>query len=481
MKFKRRFYDSSINFKNISLKRFVLGIAIGLVSAFTIYSFFYVIRESFRVMSLGFNDYGFWSFQEEEFILTKSDRNFYNIFFSGLSLIFGNSIALLFVFSRPNKVINKFDSRRKRLLNDQVFLSFNFCYWFTKIGLVFGVFSMCCMDFDFLPYFKPLAFLLLIVLYLETWKNLAFIIKKKRFKVQLFHLIIVLSLTYGLSKIDIVDYKSIDKASLFNNPKIEFPSSDFFSTNNHYLGRNLEIAFKLKLNESNNLEIYTEYRERINLEDVAYYISSERASRREELIPFLSVRILADEGLNIKNIKTFEAELYSAGVYKVHYEVYNKHLYETYFENGTIQKRLNKSILEFKVNNLVKNDTIELIQLPPLRLTPPEIDYAFRDTIMIVIHKKLKMEEKPVSIQTISEEFKKTINTKTLFLYKINKETTYQDYINVLSAHNKAIHELREREQTIFIDSEYNYTESYRKEQLKLKEKYPIRIIEKME
>ena len=79
--------------------------------------------------------------------------------------------------------------KRKRILNDQVFLSFNFSYWFTKMGLVFWVFSMCCMDFDFSPYLGFVSTLLLLVLYLESWKSLSMILKKNRFKIQFLYLI----------------------------------------------------------------------------------------------------------------------------------------------------------------------------------------------------------------------------------------------------------------------------------------------------
>ncbi|MCF7569026.1 hypothetical protein L3X37_11720 [Sabulilitoribacter arenilitoris] len=52
MKLNRRFYDSSVRFKNISLERVVLEIVLGLASSLIIYSFFYVMRETFRVIPI---------------------------------------------------------------------------------------------------------------------------------------------------------------------------------------------------------------------------------------------------------------------------------------------------------------------------------------------------------------------------------------------------------------------------------------------
>ena len=69
MKLNRRFYDDSFDFKNIPIERVVLAIVLGLISALTIYSFFYILRESFRLMSFGF--------EQTPNILSDSDRSFY--------------------------------------------------------------------------------------------------------------------------------------------------------------------------------------------------------------------------------------------------------------------------------------------------------------------------------------------------------------------------------------------------------------------
>ena len=467
MKLQRRFYDSSINFKNISRERLILAVVFGLASAFTIYSFFYVLRETFRVMSFGLMNYGF---QNTQNILKESDRNFYNLFFAGLSLILGNSITILFVFSKPDKIINRFNSKRKRLLNDQIFLSFNFVYWFNKIGLAFGVFSMCCMDFDFIPYFKPLVFLLLLVLYLESWKSLSFVFKKNRFKIQFFHLLLILTLSFGLSRIDIIDYKSIDKLSLKYNPIIDLPRSDFYNYKNNR--RYLDIAFKLKLDKNNNLEIFTEDKRSIRLDEVAYYITGERASRREELIPFIRVRILADKGINLKYIKMLEAEFYVINQLNIVYDVYNEDLMALRFENGAIEKRITKSVLDYKANIKLN----EGILIPPGLPVDSEAS-VFNDTLTISVLKEIKIEGLAVSKKKLIKEFKKRINQKTLFLYSFNEDTKYQDYITVLASHFTAVSELREQEQTIFGEDDKHY----RDEQYRLKEKYPIIIMEKLD
>jgi hypothetical protein len=461
MKLKRRFYDSSVNFRNISSERLVLSLAIGLASAYAIYSFFYVLRESFRILS----------FDSSIFpnILSEPERNFYNLFFAGLSLIFANSIALNLIMSKPQNIVSRFNPKRRRMLNEQIFLSFNFSYWFTKIGLVFGAFSMCCMDFDFLPYFIPLSFLLLLILYLESWKTLSMIFKKNRFKFQLLHFIVLLLLSFGLSRLDIIDYKSIDELALKYNPIIDLPHSNF--SNDKWKGYDYEISLKLKMCENEDLEIFTENKERINLKDIASFINKKRTSVREELIPFLTVRISANKDMYLKYVKMVEAELYMSNIQRVIYNVHNDDLLSARYEYKGINRRINKSVLEYK-----EGKEVPLFPEPPIE--PDNI--SFVDTLKVSVNNQIKVNGFVIPNDMLVRYFKNHISKETLFLYIFETDTNYQDYITVLASHFTAASELRKHEQTIFRDYEWQYDKPYKEEQYKLKEKYPVIILEKL-
>ena len=471
MKFKKLFYDASINLKAISLQRLILGVFIGLFSSVLIYSFICFIQEVFRVVHFESVNFGF---QNSQSLINTSDRFFYNFFFAAISIIFGNSIAILYVFSRPNKALNRLNTKRKRILNDQVFFGFNFFYWFNEIGITFGVFSMCCMDFGYIPYFKPFAYLLLIVLYLESWKNLSVILKKNRYKIQLFHFLITLILTLGLSQIHIIDYNLIDKLSLDNNPIIELPNSDFYS--NEINRPDLEIKLKLKLDKNNNLEILTKDKFKISLSEVVYYISKERATKREELFTYIKARILANKNLNIKYIKMLEAELYAVNIRYVTYEIYNENLFKSRLENGIINKKIIKPVLKPRSNSVIKNN----IPLPPrMPIFPKKHSENFKH-ILIEINHQTKINGLLISKENLIKEFTNYINAETLFIYNYSENTTYQDYITVLSSHNAAAKKLREKEQTVFIENVYDTNEQYNKEQYNLESKYPIYIDENL-
>ena len=463
MKFKRRFFDSTLNFKHISKERLILGIIIGLVAAFTIYSFSYVLRETFRLSSVPFDG--------RPNIISEANRNFYNIFFAGLSIIFGNSIAINFILSQPQHVFSRHNIKRSRILNDQIFLNFNFGHWFLKMGLVMGAFSMCCMDFPYLPYFYFPFILLLIIMFLDTWKTLIQVLGIKGYKWFLLHFLVVIVLTLLLSRIDIVDYKAMDELSLKSNPIIDLPHSDFYNWENGR--RDMIVQFELLKDAHNNLNIITEDKMRISLNDVVHAINAKRASIREELIPLLYVRISAEKDLDLIYVKNFEAELYKAGQWKIIYEVYNDNIYTNRFDFRGITKAITKNVLAFRAD---KNDTI-----PP----PPGYDLLMEetpinDTLKIAIGHTNSIDGIDIPKHMLDRKFKNYINPKTIFEYQFNLDTKYQDYITVLAAHFKATDQLRKQNQHIFEENEYYHSDEYREEQEKLREEFPIRVIERL-
>jgi len=407
-----------------------------------------------------------FGFANLPYILQEKDRNLYNIFFAGLSVVFANSITINMLFSKPSKALSRKNPIRRRILNDQIFLSFNFIYWFTKMGLCFLVFSMCCLDFDFSPYVGILSTLLLFVLYLDSWKGLSSIFKKNRFKVQILHLIIMSFLTMVISRIDIIDYNSIDELAIKSSPIYDLPHSDFHNAS--YNRYKPEINLKIELLENDELRII-HYGKWANINDIPAIIYAERASVREEMIPFLRVRITANKDIDLKYMKMVEAELYSINQQKIIYDIYNDDLLTRRFETLGIEYRISPFILDFKMDKTTP--------LPPF---PFEIDSIKPEkTLKIRVDKTIEINETVVAENLLVDEFKKQIGKVDAFEYTYSENTKYQDFITVLSCHYKAAYELRKQEQTIFREYSYQYDEQYRDEQDMLKEKYPIRIMEK--
>ncbi|MEO1030938.1 MAG: hypothetical protein AAFX55_06020 [Bacteroidota bacterium] len=170
MKVNHLFYDSGVNFKAMSWKRIVLSIFIGLASAVLIYSFFYILRETDRML--------FLDFEERPVVMPENERQLSNLFFAAISMILGNSVAISYLFSRPQHVFSRRNNKRTRILNDQAFLGFNFIHWFAKVWFLFGIFSSQMMGSKFINIFLWPSVLLILVLYLDAWKTLSMVIKK---------------------------------------------------------------------------------------------------------------------------------------------------------------------------------------------------------------------------------------------------------------------------------------------------------------
>ncbi|MFI1771782.1 hypothetical protein [Thalassobellus citreus] len=463
MKFSRLFYDSRVSFKRVPTNWVVISIMIGLLSTLTIYSFLCALNEAFRLFSFGYDD--------TPHIFNSSERRFYNLFFAGLSIVFGNSITILSITSRPSRVISRLNPLRKRIINDQIFLNFSFSYWFVKIGFVFGVITMCCVDINFLPSFKLYAYLLLFVLYLESWKALSRVLPKNRIKIQFLHLVILIVLSFGLSWVNVIDYKSIDKGLLENNPIINLPSSKF---HDEPLGwRNPRVSFKVELDTKGDLAIYTERRERIDLNELPNIIVHERKQLREELIHFMFVQISADKNLDIRYIKKIEAELISINQSRVLYVISEDTLTKSYDVNS-IKFKISKGVLSLK-------DTTN-IRIPFYFNMPYFSENQIpMDTLRVSVGSLVKVNNSIIFDKKLSEEFKNYINEDVLFEYSYQKEATYQDYINVLSAHREAVEELRHKNQKFFKKHRWDNYKDYRDEQDKLRIQFPMQLIEKFD
>lgn len=462
MKFKSVFYDSSINLKSISKNRIILAIVLLIASSLVIYSFFYILRETFRVMTSGFDDF--------PNIISEENRNYYNLFFAFLSVVFGNSIAFNYVFSKPQKITHRFNSKRKRLLNDNIFLSFNFSYWFAKIGLSFGVFAMCCMEFEFFPYFKQFSFLLILVLYLESLKSFSFFLNNKnRLKFIVLQVLSLSIISFGLSKINVIDYKGLDNVMLENNPIIDLPYSIFSSELKSRINHNINI--KLKEDSLGILHFYS-HRVKHTLDDLPTFINDERNYRREETIHFLTIRIEANKNLKVYSLKRFEKMLLNSNQRLISYGVQTDETVFPRYEHKEIRKRLNGDLLNM-------NDAISL--LPALYF-----DYDLRDStrtklkdsVLISIGKNISWNTKLVFNDDLIEKFKSRQSKKTVFIYQIEDVATYQNYITVLSSHFEAINQLRKAKQTTYNEKIYFQSKEYEDEQYKLREEFPIIIME---
>ncbi|BAO74793.1 hypothetical protein WPG_0563 [Winogradskyella sp. PG-2] len=91
-----------------------------------------------------------------------------------------------------------------------------------------------------------------------------------------------------------------------------------------------------------------------------------------------------------------------------------------------------------------------------------------------------------VPLNKLSKVLKGHINESSVIEYIYDDNVTYQDYINVLSAHKMAVWELRGAEvyseivESIY-RNQFSRDEELNKERDRLRERYPFRITERFE
>ncbi|MBD09455.1 MAG: hypothetical protein CMC68_01690 [Flavobacteriaceae bacterium] len=472
MKLNHLFYNSEVNFKLISKKRIILSILLGLASAVLFYSFFYGLRETERMM--------FLDFEERPMLLSESDRQLFNLFFAAISVILGNSLAINLLFSRPQRAFSRRNNKRIRILNDNTFLGFNFIHWFAKVWFLFATFSSSFMGSKFITNFLWPSIFLIIVLYLDAWKTLSLVIKNNRLKTIFIHFCAFVLLSFCLSRLNVIDYKSLDEAAYSARPNIDVPHSVF--SDEPYERRYYNyLVFKIDFDSHGNIQLYNEQYEPIELTDAYNYVNNMKNELTEAVSYRAATRLRANKSIPIRYVKEFEFELFKYGQYKIIYEVQNDDELTNRFYNNQIKNYISTSLHE---------------AFPRKPNEPPRVPFfdkykelEFSDTIRVNIGKKIMINGDVVVFEDLVDKFKLHVNSSTIFEYVYTDEASYQNFIDVLSAHKKAIKQLKVR------DSKFDYDEMmlqiYRNqfgrdtilnnERDRLREKYPIHIIEKFE
>jgi hypothetical protein len=458
----RRFRDDHVSLEKITIKNIVIGILLGLFGTLSLYAFLIILNESFRVMEFGLSSL--------PIIITEDDRYKSNLFLAGISVITGNSVFLAYIFLRPSKVLSRRSLQRKKILNEQVFLNGNFLYWFTKVGISFGVFSTCMIDFKHLVFFYPVTVLILIVLYFETWKTLLQVRFKQKYKMLFMHLILTVVFIFILGKFNVIDYKRLDKVLYDNNPSLSLPYTEYENELGYYNYHSIQL--KLKVNEVGDLEIFTYDMAKLKLTDLSSYIAREKTSRREEVISFLRVRILADSSMNLYYLKNVERRLYLLSIYRASYVVNNPNNLLSEYEWSLIHHRITPDIVKGI------NDSLSTNLLHPFHNS--FLEEQFKDSLVIDVGNYFKLNGVKTSKEKVRTELARNIDSSTYIKYQYNKETTYQQYIELLSLHYSVVDSLKKKKQKIvkpeYFDSQNR--ERYNKEQLLLRQKYPINIKE---
>lgn len=148
-----------------------------------------------------------------------------------------------------------------------------------------------------------------------------------------------------------------------------------------------------------------------------------------------SVRLRASANLPIVLIKKFESQVFNSGKIRLTYEV-----------NKGEPSLLGNDFLSHTISSsLMKDDTFKEKEYPisPLPLFLEEDIENKGVTLDITITSDLVIDNRLINKEDLVDTFKEVLNDSTYVNYVYTQKSTYQNYITVLSAHKKALIELK--------------------------------------
>lgn len=189
------------------------GILLGVAFTCVFYYLLFLTRESLRLLTV-WVEYEVWR-------LTDWEAWFYNLFIAYLSAILAMATVIGFwVKGNCGRGI-----RGTSMLTDVRVLNFYFLSWFGKVVLVYAVmfsFNGGQYVLNLYPGYAFVFVLLLIVLFLQCWVTIRRIYRREATIWMLKAAALVSVLAFGLSFVNPVDYRNIDRIIDARNPNMKY-------------------------------------------------------------------------------------------------------------------------------------------------------------------------------------------------------------------------------------------------------------------
>ena len=457
MKKINSYFTDRINSPFIPKHRFIVGILIGLFYAFTFYSFMYITRESFRLLSSDEN-YSLW-------VLNDKEVNFYNLFFAFISVILSISICFRFWFERPRRIFGRFQYKSKALVYNQSGLNWYFIFWFSKMALIFGcIFGMSSRGgffyiFSFYPDYNYLFILIVIVLFFNAWIPYLQLLKRKAYKWIFISIPIVIVISFALSKINLINYNRMNNLVLQKNIYYKFKLQLPESENYHILERISLIENIFIVNDTNQQTQIIIDDQIINISELGIYIQKWVQMRDEWDRYYIRYQFHIDKDIKMKFVNMIKNELSFQGVRNINYAVkpidaqYNQMLY---FYNSFAMKIPGNIAIYDVYKNSGNFENIITLKLSD------NSKCLFNDTI--IEYSKLKNTIKNSVLQ----------NPDYIIRFYINENASFASYIRIVSGIKQAIDELRNEFSLKNFSKEFEKLKEEQQEQIYKKFKFAL-------
>ncbi len=461
---KKRIINIDSKIFEIPRFRLITGILIGLFYSFAFYSFLYLIREVFRILSVT-EDYDLW-------ILTDKEVYFYNLFFAFISVIISQSVCFAFWFDRPRKFFEKRHYRKTTIVNDQRVLNWYFLSWFSKLAIVFGIMFGLAFHggfyvFSFYPDYNYIFILIIIVLYLQTWNTIGLTFKRKSLKWMLLTCVIISIIAFGLSRINLIDYKAINHnylaKNIHNNYRLELPETNSYE---RLFRRSLiENIYVVKSkNQNENEPFIVVENKKIDLNELKDKIMDWQSMRSEYEIPHMVYQLHIDKTIKMGFVNQLKNELAKSGVTRISYAIVPINpVYDIrYYKDFSFQTWLPNWSDWFNPKEIYDdiNRTRNIIEIKQ------------------GTSRKCFINDKTVENDKIKQILKHLITNDLDYIIKfhVNDSVEFSDYFRVISYSREVINELRNEYSKETYSEQFDWLD-FKKEK-EVKRKYPLRIFE---
>jgi len=446
---------------NIPKSQFRIGIVLGLAYAFVFYSFLYLIRESLRGLSIT-ETYDLW-------ILSSEEVSFYNLFFAFIAVIMGQSVCFSFWFYRPRQVFVKSKIRRNRVVHEQRFLNWYFLSWFSKIALIFALvfgnaFEGGFYSFSLYQDYEYLFWLIIIVLFLQTWNSISISFGVKSLKLMFVSAVTISSAAFLISNVNLIDYKKFNKAVRSQNIKYKYnlvvPESNSYIKPKH---KYLISKFYFVEDTISKRPIIIKDKREISFKEIPSEMSRFSEYISEAKIPYVTYQLHIHKEIKMKYvnplIRTFSKFGSRVGFAVVPIENKDKVGPVNYsFRRTYYQYRDGFDDASFRGKYKGYENLIKILQNKDGSYSVNGVGITDDKTAIDIIKKEIQR------------------NSKYLIVLSMDLNATFSSYINIVSTCRAAVSELRE---AYSLNKYWTSFESLHQEQRSdVYEKFPVRIYE---
>ena len=402
--------------------------------------------------------------------IVSQDISYWQQFnFALIGVTLGNSIFLGSLFKKPSKNTLK-NYKRLTIINDQTYFGFTFWFIFTKFFLAIGVLSIAGFDTKFLPTYTSVFVLIALVIFLENWKTINLIFRRKAMKIMMVNAVILTTIAFILPLTTTSINSMADKILLQNNPIIELPVTNYESKGGYrWLGF-------VKVIPENGGYSYLINEERVEASQLHIALGKMRSHHyRGEYIKFYIPYDAPMEQINF-----IDRTCYYLQIYKVWWITQRpKGQITGRFDTRGVLKR--NFFSEETMMKFVKEEHNNKVPPSP----PPSrfLQEISSDSIIEVdILNNIVVDGVELDEKLLNEVFSNAIQNKMFVNFKYREDLEFQEFLTVFSIYLTAVNELQDEHRLIPSPEDYYYEKDLRNkfedDDRRVKSLFPLKYLE---